>query len=401
MSNMQKRSRWLLLAAGLLVAATRVRAQDMPQTLDDQYAQEAARVPGFGGLYLDARGTTHVYLTDLSLSREVQDLGNPVVVEQGQYDYRDLYTWRVDLRPQLAQRGAVFLDIDEQRNRIVFGVESGSVDAFTANLQTVLRATGVPPEAVIVEAAEPIVELELLTNTIRPVPGGVQIERVISPTVVGICTLGTNATRAGVKGFITASHCTATRGAVDGAVFFQSTPGSTTQIGVETVDPSLFSGGSCPAGKLCRYSDAAFAAYGSASFSGGAEIANPLFWSTSVGTLLTNPSLPRLPITGSLFGSPASGAVVYKVGRTTGGTFGSVTNTCADTNVSGFLNLTYLCQTWVGAGSQGGDSGSPVFLNGGDHATLAGILWGGNGGSFVFSPWLFVNGELGGILLSL
>src|ERR1700681_845895 len=222
MSNMQERNRWLLLAATLLVAAPGVRAQEMPPTLDDQFAQEAGRVPGFGGLYLDARGTTHVYLTDLSLSREVQDLGNPVVVEQGQYDYRDLYTWRVELRPQLAQRGAVFLDIDEQRNRIVFGVESGSLDAFSANLQSVLRATGVPPEAVIVEAAEPIVPQELLTDSIRPVPGRVQIEFLNSGGGISICTLGTNATRAGVKGFITASHCTATRGVVDGTIFYQS-----------------------------------------------------------------------------------------------------------------------------------------------------------------------------------
>jgi hypothetical protein len=271
-------------------------------------------------------------------------------------------------------------------------VEREAIDRFTEELRRFLSGTRVPPEAVIVEAAEPIEPLELLTDKIRPVPAGVQIS-----IGGGFCTLGTNAVRAGVKGFITASHCTAKRGVVEGTVFSQSTPGGGA-IGVETVDPPFFTGGTCPSGRLCRRSDAAFAAYSSssASFSAGAKIANPLFWGVNSGTLLTSLAMPRLPVGGFLFGSVSSGSLVFKVGRTTGGTMGSVTNTCIDANVNGSI-VTMICQDQAGALSAPGDSGSPVFVQSGGVATLAGILWGGNGnGSYVYSPWMFVFSELGG-----
>jgi Trypsin len=380
----------ILSVIALLAAASMVRAQDVPQSLDDEYAQMAARVPGFGGLYLDERGTTHVYLQDLSRAGEMRGLGDRVVFQQGDYDFRDLQAWKDQVRPELSGTGAVYLDIDERRNRLVFGVEREAVDRFTEELQRFLGGTRVPPGAVIVEAAEPIQPLELVTDTIRPVPAGVQIS-----SSVGFCTLGTNAVRAGVKGFITASHCTARQGVVDGTVFFQNAPGGG-QIGVETVDPPFFTGGPCPSGRLCRRSDTAFSAYSSASFSAAAKIANPLFWGVSSGTLLTSLAMPRLPVASFLLGSVSSGSLVFKVGRTTGGTMGSVTNTCIDANVAN-STVTMLCQDQAGALSAPGDSGSPVFVQSGGVATLAGILWGGNGsGSYVYSPWIFIFSELGG-----
>jgi hypothetical protein len=318
-----------------------------------------------------------------------------VVFHKGDYDFRDLYAWKDQVRPELAGPGAVYLDIDERRNRLVFGVEREAIDRFTEELRSFLRGTRVPIEAVIVEAVEPVQPLELLTDKIRPVPAGVQITRQINSTTIGLCTLGTNAVRFGVKGFVTASHCTATRGVVEGSVFFQNTPGGSNQIGVETIDPPFFTGGSCPAGRQCRRSDAAFVAYDSTSLSAGPKIANPLLWGLGSGTVAVSPVTPRLLVTGFLFGSVSSGSGVYKVGRTTGGTFGSVTSTCADTNVFA-STITMLCQDWTGAGSAGGDSGAPVFTQSGGEATLAGILWGGNGASTIYSPWLYVFAELGG-----
>jgi hypothetical protein len=380
----------ILCVTALLVSVPAVRAQDVPQSLDDEYAAMAARMPGFGGLYLDERGTTHVYLQDVTRAGEMQGLGDRVVFEQGDYDFRDLQAWKDQVRPELAVEGAVFLDIDERRNRLVFGVERESVDRFTEELQRFLRDTRVPPAAVIVEAAEPIEPLELITDKIRPVPAGVQIS-----TSGGACTLGTNAFRAGVKGFITASHCTATVGFVDGTTFFQSTFAAGNQIGVEIADPPSSLGGSCPPGRRCRRSDAAFIAYDSASLSAGAKIANPLFWGVGSGTLQTSLVTPRLPVGGFLFGSMPSGSIVYKVGRTTGGTFGSVTGTCCDSNVL-FSKVTMLCQDRVAASAGPGDSGAPVFIQSGGVATLAGILWGGNGQTYAYSPWSFVFSDLGG-----
>jgi len=397
MPKMDLRGLVFLLGA-LLAAAPATRAQEMPPTLDDEYARLAERVPGFGGLYLDERGTTHVYLQDLSRAGEVQNLGERVEVHQGEYDFRDLYAWKDELRPLLSREEMVSLDIDEQRNRLVLGVEPASAEAFRAELASLLRDTRVPPEAVIVEAGEPDVPMETLKDTIRPVPGGVQVQ-----SSVGFCTLGFNVTRVGVRGFVTNSHCTATRGVVEGTVFFQSTTSAANQIGVETADPPFFKNGSCPAGRKCRFSDSAFMAYDSPDLSEGGNIAYPILCGLGVaGPLTVNPALPRLPITGLLIGNPASGSVVYKIGRTTGCTFGSLKETCSDRIVGVQVgsvvvptNIMMLCQNRVSGVSAGGDSGSPVFRNKGNEATLLGVLWGGSGGVYSYSPWIFTAAELG------
>jgi len=399
MSKMRFWGRFLWLAA-LLIAAPAARAQEMPQTLDQEYARMAERVPGFGGLYLDEQGTTHVYLQDLSRAGDMQGLGDRMVFQQGDYNFGDLFAWKDQVRPQLAQPGAVYLDIDEQRNRLVFGVERAYIDRFNEGLQSFLRGTRVPPAAVIVEVADPIepVALEFLTDKIRPVPAGVQITRPLGGGDFSICTLGTNALRGFVKGFITASHCTATRSVVDGTHFSQSTPDGSSQIGVETVDPPFLTGGSCPPGRVCRFSDAVFAAYDSAALSAGGKIAFPLFWGVSVGTLLVDPAEPRMSVTNALLSDPSVGSLVFKVGRTTGGTLGPLVQTCSDSNVA-LTNITMLCQNRVFSGVIPGDSGSPVFLHkfGSKTATLAGILWGRSSELlYIYSPWQSVFAELGG-----
>jgi len=387
-----------LMVAGTLLAVVPAYAQEtgMPLTLDEELARKAEEVPGFGGLYLDTTGTTHVYLVDLSREGDVQDLGERVVVQQGDYDFRDLFAWKDELRPQLAQRGVVFLDIDEQRNRLVLGVESGSVETFTAQLETFLRDSRVPPAAVIVEAAEPMAPLASLTSKFRPVPQGVQIQR--GKILGGECTLGINGTRQGVRGFVTASHCTAFRSVVDGSIFFQASNGSALdRVGVEKVDPPFFGGGACPFPRVCRFSDAAFVAYDKPSLSAGRLIANPQSCSFAQGPITLNLFTPFLPMTGFMFGTPVAGTIVTKIGRTTGCTFGFTKGTCVDTNVTG-TNITMLCQQRVAGVSAKGDSGAPVFLHGGDEATLTGILWGGDSGIYAYSPFIFVFTELGGVL---
>jgi len=401
MSKIHGWCRFLVLGA-LLAAVPAARAQeegDVPPSLDDEFAQLAAKVPGFGGLYLDERGTTHVYLQDTTRAGEVQDLGARVEVDQGAYDFRDLSAWKEAVRPLLIQRGAVFLDIDEQRNRLLFGVERDSVDAFSDELEGFLRSTRVPREAVLVEAAEPMLPVEQLNDRIRPVPGAVQIQ-----SVNGTCTLGVNGLRLGVKGFVTASHCTATRSAVDGTVFFQNTVASGNQIGVETADPGFFGffqNMSCPPGFLCRRSDAAFVAYDSAALSAGPKIANPLSCSSQGGSLLVDPFFPRLVVSGVTFGSPVVGSIVTKSGSVSGCTCGPTKNTCTDIVVAGSVpTILMLCQNRVTAGVQAGDSGSPVYFDNLFDATLTGILWGRSQDATIFSysPWLFVYGELGGVV---
>jgi hypothetical protein len=387
-----------LVVAGALLAtvSAALQAQETGApfvTYDQELVRLAEKIPGFGGLWRDPKGRTHVYLTDLSRAPEVQQLDpEGVEVHRGDYDIRDLAAWKGGLRSLLRRAGAISLDLDEASNRLRLQVEKGS----EAEMETALRSLRVPREAVILEVAEPVRPLELLTDRIRPVPAGVRIRNANG----GGCTLGVNAVRSGVRGFVTNSHCSAVRGSVDGTVFYQRSNGvAADRVGVEIADPPHFTGGSCPSGKVCRYSDASFVDYDSNALSGGLTIANPLICGVGFAAPLTvNPSLPRLDITDWVFGSLPSGTLVTKVGATSGCTHGSIQATCTDSNVAG-TNITMLCQDRVGDIALGGDSGSPVFVRSGDEATFLGVLWGGTSGSYVYSPWLFVHAELGGLLL--
>lgn len=80
---------------------------------------------------------------------------------------------------------------------------------------------------------------------------------------------------------------------------------------------------------------------------------------TSPGSITIDSANPRFRIIGEA-AYPVAGQTLEKIGRTTGWTYGQVTNTCVDTNVAG-SNITLLCQDYVSAGIGAGDSGSPVF----------------------------------------
>lgn len=400
MSKMNLRGLFLLMGA-LLALGPAVRAQEKPETpltLDEEYARLAELVPGFGGMYLDERGTTHVYLQDLSLAEKVQGLGEQVEVHQGEYDFRDLYAWKDELRPLLAQRGAAFLDIDEMRNRIVFGVERESLGDFDQELQSLLRNTSIPAQAVVVEEAETYEPVELLTDKIRPVPAGVQISRPIDADTTSVCTLGANATWFGMFGLVTASHCSKTRSVVDGTKFSQNLPSKENQIATEIIDPPFFILGICPSGRLCRRSDALFAFYDSPFLPQQGKIANTIDCPTLSGSLLVDPDKPRLSVSGGLTVNllPPVGLPIRKVGRTTGCTSGPQKSTCVDTNVSN-SPFTMICQNIVSAGGKPGDSGSPVFMMGTKGAILTGILWGVANNTYVYSPWGNVVAELGSL----
>jgi hypothetical protein len=404
MTLFTKRNLSILLMA--ILGAAAASAQDdglpteMPMTLDEEYASLAERVPGFGGLYLDERGTTHVYLQDLSLAREVQSLGERVEVHQGDYDFRDLYAWKGELRALLSREGMVSLDIDETRNRLVLGALPAFADALRGELAGLLRSTSVPPAAVLVEAGELTEPMMDLQDPFRPVPSGVQIQN----ENLGTCTLGVNTTRGDVRGFVTNSHCTGEMGEVEDTKFYQNVRSWKKWVGVETYDPAFLAGLGCPTGRRCRYSDSAFVAYDEEHWSQGGNIAFPSYCLNPFSTLEIGAALPRLPIIGPAASNPPLGTILHKVGRTTGCTLGSLKATCTDHAVSkrvdGLLfptDMTLLCQNQVLAGSGSGDSGSPVFRRVGNDAILEGLLWGKNlaAGRFVYSPWSSVAIELG------
>ena len=400
-------------------AGSRAAVVSAPPTLDDLFARVARSVPGFGGMYLAKDGTLQVYLVDPSQKAAAEKaivavfgpryVRRGVRVIKGTYGFLRLKQWQDRQRLHtLALPGVVLTGIDEAKNRLEIGLAPGfSADRVT----TELKRLGVPLGAVEIKHTPKISELggPTLRDTRRPLEGGLQI----SPG--GLCTLGALAVRQGVAGFVTASHCTAVQGGVEGTVFFQAakfvkdSTGATVlaaqnQTGVETVDPQYSSGGNCPSGRICRISDSAFIRRtgGSSQSTPRAAakfgyIAAPNFNSISVGD-------DTFHITGVSLTPPLDGQHLSKVGRTTGLTEGDVTDTCDDMNVSN-KPVTLFCQYQVAATSAKYDSGSPVFdwnsatlpPGASPPADLYGILWGGptDGSAFDFSPIGAVSAELG------
>jgi hypothetical protein len=290
----------------------------------------------------------------------------------------------------MALQGTVFGGRDQDTGLLVFGVENhGAV----RGVQNALTRLGIPATEYEIQVTEPIHFMsEHLRNTeFRPVVAGVQLH-----WGGYVCTLGFNVSHAGGYSFITNSHCTSNQGSTGNTQYNQpSRTLSPDPIAFEAHDPAYFRGGACPRGRVCRYSDAARAAYVDG-MAAEAKIAK----TTGVNNGDLNVT-GRFSITSQDNSSTSFSGTVNKVGRTTGWSSGNVTNTCATVNVGG-TNITLLCQTMVQRSGtvivQGGDSGSPVFtISSGDNVQLRGILWGGNnsGDMFVFSPLKNIIGELG------
>lgn len=287
----------------------------------------------------------------------------------------------------MALGGTVFADNDEHIGKLVFGVENARV---IPGVQRALASVGVASDEYVIEVTEPIRQMATLRDRFRPVQAGVQIhwDRYV-------CTLGFNVDHAGGRSFITNSHCTTTQGGVDGTTYAQpSRTVDPTVIATEVDDPLYFKGGVCPRGKKCRYSDASRALYSADVASNRGDILKTTGannGSLTVGGLFTVTSQDNSTTKFTI------GRVLNKVGRTTGWSQGPVSRTCVNTSVQG-SQVMQLCQTFVDAAVDGGDSGSPVFgITSGDNVQLVGILWGGGSSYYVMSPLANIQQELGSI----
>ncbi len=330
--------------------------------------------------------------------RQGHPLEQGIQVRKGDYDFLQLLEWRHRARSLFSLSDVIFLDVDEQRNRVAIGVRN-----ITA-LQPIIRELanqGIPREAVIFEESGPARPRTTLQDRERPTAGGLRINRLGDG-----CTLGFNAYAGGVKTFVTNSHCTTVRSEPDNTDFFQvNLDSSADYIGRETADPPFFTGGACPSGRKCRYSDAALVGYSEPAGSewdfGG--IARPITFDPLEGPIEIDAANPRFRIFAEQ-PHPIGGAILEKVGITTGWTVGSLVASCQDVSVSDPIDgsdtgITLLCQEVVDAGNKNGDSGSPVFLwDGIDGAKLYGILWGGfTATRYVFSAMDAVELELGAL----
>jgi hypothetical protein len=394
----------LLISASLAGPVLAISFDAGIGSADEELVLMGREIPGFGGLFYDAQGVPTVYLLDPegAGAATLKALAPEVRIRQGEYEFERLAEWRMELRPLLALPGVVFLDADEARNRVVIGVDATSPrkSRDREGLESRLAATAVPRPAVLVVAAAPFEPLAGVQSKFRPAPGGVEISFQFSGAFYGTCTLGFNAKRGNVSGFVVNSHCTRTQGELEGTRFFQNTPFAGA-IGTEMVDPPYFTGPPCPSGRRCRMSDSAFVKYDNAKLGQLGKIARPTRPNDLPFSLTVNPASARFAIK-SRGSSGRVGDVLHKVGKTSGWTYGTVVSTCLDGNTDG--TKTVLCQTVVQADGGPGDSGSPVFYRStGNNVRLAGILWGGadtpTGIQYIFSPIGNIERELGTLKL--
>jgi hypothetical protein len=385
----------------------------------------AQAVQGFGGYFLDETGAPTVYLTDparradaeQALAAFLADRGFTAAdlrVRQGTFEYAQLDTWYRQARPDAFRvSGIVSGDVDEANNRIRFGVADA---AAVAGVQDVVARLGIPSGAVVVQQRAPITTVSTLRDDITPIQGGIQINFLNVAgvrTVSFLCTLGFNAVIDGVSSFITNSHCSNVEGG-------EETPTDYYQplmdpdgdrfvnpenlIATEADDPHWFISLDCPFSPAfqCRWSDASRAAY-------IPTVAPEARLGRIARTVRPSTSLSDIELTIDGFFSirreqarGVVGEVANKVGRTTGWTFGTTTETCVDVLALGTTHIR-LCQEFVAAVVDAGDSGSPVFRRngGGSNVTLLGVLWGGSvdeeNPEFVYSPMFGIERELGAL----
>lgn len=380
----------------------------------------AQAVPGFGGYFLDASGTPSVYLTDAAqrpaaeqaLAGFVASRGfapAQLRVVQGDFEYAQLDAWyRLARAGVFSVAGIIYGDVDEGRNRLRFGVlDAGAL----VGVQGALSLLGIPSSAVVVEQRAPFRTVATLRDRGRPLIGGLQINFFPTPPGVHpgslICTLGFNAQRFGVSGFITNSHCTNVEGGEETPTdYYQNVRavGTANFIGTEVDDPHWTSqlNADCPPPLACRYSDAARVQYALGVAATLGRIARVDEVTTTLAdTIHTIAGEWRIR---SERADPVQGEMAHKTGRTTGWTSGTTTGTCVDVLALGTAHIR-LCQAVVSALVDGGDSGSPVFFRngGGSNVTLLGILWGGStddaNPEFVYSPMSGIERELGNLIV--
>jgi len=412
----------------------------LQQTLDDQFAAVARRVPEFGGMFLGSNEQIlQVYLTDTSPNRVaavrqaiVAVFGAPTIPSggirpiKGQYQFLQLREWYTRMvGPVLSIPGVTATDINEATNRLVIGLEKREVEPPVLDA---INRVNIPREAVVPVVTGPFVPLNHTVqspNSMSPWPNPRQAGYVITRLINNVAgsstgegTLGFNALGQpnSMRGFVTCSHNTQLFWQLDSlggfapADFYQSSGYYPIhKVGTEFYDPPGFiCPNPYPMTHTCRYSDSTFVKYDA-----GVQSAKGIIARTTGLTLLTtstaniklaiNHTFQLFSVGTGIWGinSPPTmpylvGLKLNKVGRTTGWTSGTLEysyypSTCADF-VDSYQRIR-LCQYTVGNQADNdpsndnwqigtfGDSGSPVFrISNGKwkYVELYGILWGGS-----------------------
>ncbi|MEJ7759572.1 MAG: hypothetical protein WKF55_08255 [Gemmatimonadaceae bacterium] len=393
------------------------------RTSDDEFEYLETRIPGFGGYYLNAAGQLEGYLTDPAKASSakrilIEELAGRTFrtrfgradvsllsFKPARYSFSQLRKWRQAVNSLASSiPGLASTDVDQVQNRVRVGVADA---AAAANWREALKAL-LPDAALEIAVVGMPTNLLMLTDRAPVKQGGFEIQFVKStdPGNVRRCTLGFNARRHGYTAqyFVTNSHCTSIFLGPDGTQFYQNLYQQPDFVGSEAVDPPYFTNASdplCPAGLMCRFSDAALVEYPQFLPVDQGYLARTQFAHPTNGSKTIDNTYSSFPISGYAM-YPTVGSAAEKIGRSTGWTYGDVTYDCVDLP-SGTLGYWMICQSVATMGSTSGDSGSPVFVAENfdtGPVSLLGILWGASStdGSF-FSPMAGIAEDLGGQLI--
>ena len=357
--------------------AARVVAIASASGIEREFMELEAKLPGFGGFYIDATGDIVAYVSDPSSlqareafvdhflgsvearERLAREDGSPrdVALVVGEYAFTDLAAWKVGLREALlVSHGVKYLDADERWNRVTVGVYDAGT---TESVMALSDRLGIPEGALNIEVSPSVaLAAKALTATWRPVKAGV----TVGPSFTGSpdCSVGFNFTRNGSRYFLTASHCVGNFGGGGiGLDFYQNNNSITNKIGDVSENPA-WSGTGCIAGAdYCAYADVATVEY-VASVSSEKKVLQ----SSSVGSgnSAGNLDVNKEFTIGSQSNSLPVGTKVWRTGQTSGTTKGNILASCVSIlyqHLTTFLESE--CTDKVDARGKKGDSGGPVY----------------------------------------
>jgi hypothetical protein len=370
---------------------------------DELEAQIADRVPGFAGWVHNDNGTSVMRMVGAKAGSANRSAGvaaltrgieTAVDVKPALFDSRQLLTFKDKVFSMASVKGVIAVSIDRASNRVEV-VYNTELDASAIDeLSTKLVTAGVPRAAIVMKPGEMPESVATTGVSVRaqpiPLAAGAQINFTTSAGSF-VCSVGVPATRAGVRGFVTASHCSQQVYSVNAGTTMTAPDG--TFVGRETVDPAGFAC-SLPDTLGCREGDALFVSGAAANVVDfGKVLITPRSRLTVTGTV---------PVQGSL-AYPTVGQTVYKTGRTTGTRSGRVARVCVNALVGNGAGQTYgaLCSVELDSTTfiQGGDSGSSVWVYDGTGAVITGIVSYGSSTTGGFSPWGGVTKELGALTI--
>lgn len=409
-----------------LVAASQGRDE---RGFEDEILRFENAVPGVGGIFVDVDGSAVVWISDTTRREAVAVYGrklatNPRIVgplkrelsygrvrlKRADFSFSELVAASHDAARLTRGLGVVSIDADESLNRVRI-VVSSSVSI--SKIQEVLAFTNTSRSPFLISVADYPVALSTLRDRHRPTGGGIQIRNANG----GRCTLGFNVTTLffSETAILTAGHCSAL-GLGTGSTgerIHQNSAVASDSIGRVSINPAWNrTDTDCGGYALCTLADVMMAVSAPTS-SWNKRVAQ----TTGIGTNSTAGSITINSWFSGLSILPFSyvGMDVYKVGRTTGYTLGTLATTCEAVTVSHVGQLyKVLCSNRVNGSAVGtGDSGSPVFYPpaAGDPFYAMGVLFAGgpmnfydradaterctSNCSYYYSPWEQIETHLG------